>query len=531
MAGETLVTVPNTQLFQVEQDGQKVELVADGEFSIAYTNAVDSQLAAQVGSVRWPLHRGAAALRFDARTYTFHLPSRPGTYYCLALAPDTPPELLDLLPAVLAAATAYHQQQDQQQAAYLPGGVPAVETREQEPGQQQQQQGGGQVPPQQVAGAGRADTIAAGLQKGGQVAAAGVMAVAGLLGAAMHRGAEAAVARMRPADKPVEVSAETQARLERAKSVAARVADVSGKAVGAAFGLTAQAAGAIAERITSSSTGRPEGSNGSASALRKVGVAGVEALEALYDSLADAARVVLAHTHVATTRVVEHKYGAQAAQATGTGIGVAACAMETGLNVYKLRPTALAKSVFKGAAKNVVLHGGAPPAAGGPMPSAASDPGLGLGLGRPQDGSCSSLAGAAAGAAASGGGPPSVHSSLSTPALSGPGGYPQIGASQHSPHPQQQQQQQRLHQSPVAPAGGPQHVQLAPPAPAPAAAPLPHPSQPHQQPAYGVPATVPGVPAVAVHAVTPSPLPAERLPYPAPSTGQYAAHYYPAVPQ
>lgn len=33
---------------QVEQDGQKVELVADGEFSIAYTNAVDSQLAAQV---------------------------------------------------------------------------------------------------------------------------------------------------------------------------------------------------------------------------------------------------------------------------------------------------------------------------------------------------------------------------------------------------------------------------------------------------------------------------------------------------
>lgn len=111
---------------------------------------------------------------------------------------------------MLAAATAYHQQQDQQQAAYLPGGVPAVETREQEPGQQQQQQGGGQVPPQQVAGAGRADTIAAGLQKGGQVAAAGVMAVAGLLGAAMHRGAEAAVARMRPADKPVEVSAETQ---------------------------------------------------------------------------------------------------------------------------------------------------------------------------------------------------------------------------------------------------------------------------------------------------------------------------------
>ncbi len=33
---------------QVEQDGQKVELVADGEFTIAYTNAIDSQLAAQV---------------------------------------------------------------------------------------------------------------------------------------------------------------------------------------------------------------------------------------------------------------------------------------------------------------------------------------------------------------------------------------------------------------------------------------------------------------------------------------------------
>ncbi len=52
-------------------------------------------------------------------------------------------------------------------------------------------------------------------------------------------------------------------------------------------------------------------------ALRKVGVAGVEALEALYDGLADAARVVLAHTHVATTRVVEHKYGVQAAQVGG----------------------------------------------------------------------------------------------------------------------------------------------------------------------------------------------------------------------
>lgn len=51
--------------------------------------------------------------------------------------------------------------------------------------------------------------------------------------------------------------------------------------------------------------------------MRKVGVAGVEAVEAVYEGLADAARVLLAHGHSATTRVVDHKYGPGAAQVRG----------------------------------------------------------------------------------------------------------------------------------------------------------------------------------------------------------------------
>ena len=55
--------------------------------------------------------------------------------------------------------------------------------------------------------------------------------------------------------------------------------------------------------------------------MRKVGVAGVDAIEAVYDSLADAARIVLAHTHAAATRVAGHKYGPGAAQVLRQGAG------------------------------------------------------------------------------------------------------------------------------------------------------------------------------------------------------------------
>ncbi len=53
-----------------------------------------------------------------------------------------------------------------------------------------------------------------------------------------------------------------------------------------------------------------------------MGVAGIDAIEVVYDSLAEAARLVLAHTHGATTAVVNHKYGAEAATATSTGLQV-----------------------------------------------------------------------------------------------------------------------------------------------------------------------------------------------------------------
>jgi hypothetical protein len=54
--------------------------------------------------------------------------------------------------------------------------------------------------------------------------------------------------------------------------------------------------------------------------VAKVGVAGAGALEAVYDSLADAARLVLAGGSAAAVTVVHHKYGPEAAQ-VGTGSG------------------------------------------------------------------------------------------------------------------------------------------------------------------------------------------------------------------
>eukprot|EP00198_Chlamydomonas_reinhardtii_P011915 XP_001701252.1 predicted protein [Chlamydomonas reinhardtii] len=153
----------------------------------------------------------------------------------------------------------------------------------------------------------------------------------------------------------------SQARLDKAKSVAAQVAEVSGKAVGGVLSVTAAAAGALAQKI--SGTGD----------MRKVGVAGVEAVEAVYEGLADAARVLLAHGHSATTRVVDHKYGPGAAQATGAGFCVAQSAAETGLHVMKLRPTALVKKVIKGAAKQVVLGSAASASAAASGPGATAN--------------------------------------------------------------------------------------------------------------------------------------------------------------
>ncbi|KXZ45474.1 hypothetical protein GPECTOR_54g215 [Gonium pectorale] len=395
---EPLLRIASVTLYQVDCASHAVSTITNGDFAITYSDD-GNLLVAQVGPTTWPLSRDVASLRFNDLTYAFELPRGPAggpsspaagsCYYCLTLRSDTPLELIDLLQAVLASGSAYH---DQEHIVRQPV-PPAADQREAAPGLQQVAQVAQAQPPlqpqqqQQQPGvpAGKADRLADGIQRGGQIAAAGVLAAAMWAGGALHKGAEKAVARMQPADRPANISPQTQFRIEKARATASQLAEVSGKAVGGALSLTAQVAGALAQRIASSGMGQSIGRSrvGTASAqdLRKVGVAGIDAVEAVYDSLADAARIVLAHTHTATTRIVGHKYGADAAMAAGAGIQVAQSAVETGLNVYKLRPTALAKQVVKGTAQSVVRgqQGAALQAQPQPQPHQAarvqSDPG------------------------------------------------------------------------------------------------------------------------------------------------------------
>lgn len=118
--------------------------------------------------------------------------------------------------------------------------------------------------------------------------------------------------------------------------------------------------------------------------FRKVSVASVDAAEVVYSSLADAARIVLAQTHASTTHVVGHRYGAGAAAAAAAGMGVVTGAAETGLNVYKVRPTALARKVIKDTVKESVLgpREGAPAGSGsGDLDPSRSSPAVVAGAG------------------------------------------------------------------------------------------------------------------------------------------------------
>ncbi|KAG2484652.1 hypothetical protein HYH03_016605 [Edaphochlamys debaryana] len=376
----------------------------------------------------------------------------------------------------------------------------------------------------------------------------------------MQRGADAAVARMAPAGEGArQVSPETQARLEQARSFAAKAAEVSGRAVHGALSVTAQVAGSLAQRISSTDFGRQLSRGHVAGAstqdIRKVGVAGVEAMEALYDSLADAARLVLAHSHAATTQVVGHKYGPSAAQATGAGLAVAQSAAQAGLNVYKLRPTALVRKMVKGTAKEVALgsagasrsgsEASLPTAGGpgpGPAPSAASAPAAAGGMVLPAGGPAAAAAMLAAVTAPPPGvapGPP-VTAPLPSLVAGGGGPYPVVG-----PGPGPSVIPPPPTGPPAGPTQGQQPVQMtALPAgcvadgvevvgPVPAH-PVPRPGPPGAGPPLVVADYTPaaaalggaGGPGAGGTGIGGS----AGLPYPAVSEAQYGARYYPAVP-
>ncbi|PNW83826.1 hypothetical protein CHLRE_04g217930v5 [Chlamydomonas reinhardtii] len=513
--GEPLISIPKCALYNVSPRDDDVVVAGVGDLSVGYPAAAAGSgtnpgLEARVGEVSWPLSPQVAALRYDDHTYSFTISQaqqQSGHYYCLSLPPDAAAQLVDLLQAVLASSCAYHDavnlqqqqvQQQQQQQQHVPSeaaaalGVPAREAT-----------GPATTAPTTDATAGtdtRADQLAAGLQRGGQLAAAGMLAAAAALGGAMHRGADAAVARWAPAEQRKDLSPEAQARLDKAKSVAAQVAEVSGKAVGGVLSVTAAAAGALAQKISGTGVGRSL-SNGrvagaSVQDMRKVGVAGVEAVEAVYEGLADAARVLLAHGHSATTRVVDHKYGPGAAQATGAGFCVAQSAAETGLHVMKLRPTALVKKVIKGAAKQVVLGSAASASAAASGPGATANGPNGAGGAGGAGGRGNGHGGGGGGDLATG----PIASSQSAPAVLMAPLHPLPSSAQTyphpQPHPQQQQQQQQQQQrqqvsTPVAAAstlaalsGGPQQYPPQQPYPQQQQQPQPHgqPQHPSQQP-------------------------------------------------
>lgn len=154
----------------------------------------------QVGGVAWPLGPSVPTLRASDYAYSFAPPLESGAYYCLVLAPGTPADAIDLLQHVLASCCAYHGQQPS--APHGPAaarGAPSADWAPEPAAAGPQAQG-------------KADKVAAGIRDGGQLAGRAILAAAAWAAAGLHKGSHAAVARMKPADKPTEVSPLTQVR-------------------------------------------------------------------------------------------------------------------------------------------------------------------------------------------------------------------------------------------------------------------------------------------------------------------------------
>jgi len=280
-----------------------------------------------VSDVFWSLGPDVACLCNNDHTYTFTVPESPGLYLTVCLPPGSSPEEVDTLRAVLAATTTFNAASAQAQAGGKVPGAPGASTNY--------------------------DKVAQGVAQGGALLSSGLRWGAQVAGRGLQAGAQLATQKLAPATQSVRVSPATMQRLEQVQAAAAGAAQVTGKVAqsvaGAAVSVAGHVANAIRPALTRVNNGRVDGDG-----MRVVGSASLGAVKEVWLALDEAGEHVLRCLSDATTHVVGHRYGSEAAAATSVGMGAAISAAEARKNLHILRPTTLVKKTAKETLKQTV---------------------------------------------------------------------------------------------------------------------------------------------------------------------------------
>lgn len=154
-----------------------------------------------------------------------------------------------------------------------------------------------------------------------------------------------AKSRLSKNEQETEVSEETKERLEKARVISHAAMHVTGGLIEGVTSISMTLGSAFAGAMKDTDAGKKiqagaESSTGQE--LRKVAGAGLVAFAGLWNALELSARTVGKATSDATVAVVEHKYGAQAADATRQGFSAAGGAALSVFHVSNMAATSVA---------------------------------------------------------------------------------------------------------------------------------------------------------------------------------------------
>lgn len=380
-----MVSVPGAELHKVENNVQTV--LAAGEFTVQLVGPdaaaaaasgasvdpqqlrVEAAVSSKQARVAFPLGKHLPALKAAGTIYSFALEHVRTEYYILILPADTPAEVLEAVNDVLHDSCAFstakqvdaaYEEADNLngrkeaaalQAAEAAGSTPAAAAGQAAaagtaPGHPQLPSSGKQT---------TADKVAAGLVLGGAVVATAVGKAAAATANAISSYASKQAANGKPNEKPATISPTFKTGLAVAGTVASSAAYVTGKLAA----LVGQASYATALAIAKSLPGhkkQAKRSSGSSSeivtpeersALHTVGAAGLVAFVDVYDSLEQAAKVVLAQSGDATTQYIRYKYGEEAGQVAQSSVPIAQDMLSATMNFSRLGARAIISKTAK----------------------------------------------------------------------------------------------------------------------------------------------------------------------------------------
>ncbi|KAF6265793.1 senescence-associated protein-domain-containing protein [Scenedesmus sp. NREL 46B-D3] len=391
---ETLLSVPGAELHKVANNVQT--LLVDGEFTVQLVGPgaaaaaaasaapvdpqqlrVEAAVTSKQARVAFALGKHLPALKAAATIYSFALEQIQTEYYILVLPADTPAEVLEAVNDVLHDSCAFSTAK-QVDAAYEE--ADNLNGRKEATALQAAEAAGTPPPPAAAAASGQAaaapgisagryqlpnsgnataDKVAAGLVVGGTMVATAVGNAAAATATAISNYANKQVASQAPNAKPATVSPTFKKGLALAGSVASSAAYVTGRLAA----MVGQASYATALAIARSLPGhkkQPNRSGGSGSefaspeersALHTVGAAGLVAFVDVYDSLEQAAKVVLAQSGDATSQYITYKYGDEAGKAAQSSVPIAQDMLSATFNFSRLGARAFISKTAKHSAK------------------------------------------------------------------------------------------------------------------------------------------------------------------------------------